>query len=646
MTEPQLHEVARSFGLQTSYGGIDGRRVEASDESLRSVLRAIGADGAERAPVAPPGSWPPVLVVRPGAPRPFPGTTGGARVLLEDGGEVPLPPMLPGVLPYGYHRIVGPEGATDLVVAPDRCYLPPSLAGGGRAWGFSLQLYALRSASSWGMGDLADLRRLGERPEAPDFLLLNPLHAPRPGRPQEPSPYSPSSRLYRNPLYIAVGDVPELAALDAPERAAIERLAAAGRALTNAPTIDRDAIYDAKDAALKRCFAAIDRCPGRRAALAAFRARDERLDLFATFCTIAEDRPGSWRDWPPELQRPDAPAIAAIAAANPERVAYHGWLQMVLEEQLATASRGSIGIICDLAVGVDAGGFDAWAFQDITAASMSVGCPPDGLGPAGQDWGLPPFVPDGLRQRGYRDFAAIVRANMAHAGGLRIDHAMAFFRLFWIPAGRPAAEGVYVGYPADDLLGIVALESQRAECLVVGEALGTVAPGVLEALEERDVLAYRLVVFEETRPADYPRRAMAAVTTHDLPTLAGLFADTNLPHLRAIGALDEQQEPMIRAAEDGMRESLRRRSIEEGTLDGDARDVAATIRGAYGLLARTPSMLRCVAIDDALGATERPNVPGTIDQHPNWRVPLPATVETVGDVPLYNEVVAIMREEG
>ena len=325
-------------------------------------------------------------------------------------------------------------------------------------------------------------------------------------------------------------------------------------------------------------------------------------------------------------------------------MAYHAWLQLLLDEQLAAAGRGRIGIICDLAVGVDAGGFDAWALQDLVAATMAVGCPPDGLGPAGQDWGLPPFVPAGLRRRGYRDFAAIVRANMAHAGGLRIDHAMAFFRLFWIPTGRPASEGVYVEYPADDLLGIVALESQRAQCLVVGEALGTVAPGVLETLEERDVLAYRLVVFEETRPADYPRRAMAAVTTHDLPTLTGLYADTNVPHLLAIGALDPDQEPMIRAAEDRMRESLRRRAIAEGTLAAGETAIDASILGTYGLLARTPSMLRCVALDDALGATERPNVPGTVDEHPNWRVPLPATLETVGDVPLFRAVVALMRE--
>jgi 4-alpha-glucanotransferase len=644
MTLDELRRTARERGIASSFTDAAGRHHEASEATLRAVLDAMG-------PAPAPAAWPPTVVARTGRRHRWRPPAGEpVTVVLPSGEERPLPAGLPGDLPPGRHRVVGGSGATDLLVAPDRCHLPPALEQGGRAWGWAAQLYALRSRASWGMGDLADLAGLlaATAPLGAGFALLNPLHA---AAPQEPSPYNPSSRVFRNPLYLRVEAVPELAALEPAERDRVERLAGQGRALLDPDRIDRPAVYRLKDAALRLAHAALDRLPDRRDGLAAYRAATGHLEQFATFCTLQKVHGRDWRAWPAGHRHPARAEVAAFAAQHRDEVDYHAWLQWLLDEQLAAAGAGhaGLGVVNDLAIGFAPDGFDAWSFQDELAGGMTVGAPPDPLGPHGQDWGLPAFVPDRLAAGGYGPFVQTIRAGMAHAGGLRIDHVMGLFRLFWIPEGTEPAQGTYVRYPADDLLGILAAESVAAGALVVGEDLGTVEPGVRERLAAEGVLSYRLAWFEHgpddgrRRAADYPRLALAAATTHDLPTVAGFFSGSDLQHLRDIGAAPAGGDGADQAAQ---RASLRRLLEDEGLLDPGEDDVGAIVAALYGFLARTPSMLVAATLEDALEAPDRPNVPGTTDQRPNWSLPLPVPLEDLAADPRVRRLAAVLEGAG
>jgi len=688
MAVDQLRTCAEALGVATSFSDATGRRYEVTEATLRAVLDGMGVD-PDAGLVPPPGAGgqPPVVVLRsgPGAPATpathllgaslpagasgspppavsgpaaasghdsrgsspcpgWPGSPGPARVgtwtggpfrlVLETGEERPLPESLPGDLPLGYHRVLGPEGATLLVVAPPRCHLPAQLREEGRAWGLTVQLYGLRSRASWGAGDLGDLAGLGlfAGSLGAGFALLNPLHA---ASPAQPSPYYPSSRVFRNPLYLRVEDVPEAGRLGPAEGARLGELAGAGRRLTEAGRIDREAVARLKDEALRLCHAALARDPERSGRLRAYRAATPGLDRYATFCSLQHALGEDWRAWPARYRDPAGPAVIDWPDDHPVEVGYHAYLQWLLDEQLAAVPRMAVGLVNDLAVGVDPGGFDAWSFQRQLASGITAGAPPDALGPQGQDWGIPPFVPAGLAACGYAPFVDTIRAGLRHAQGLRIDHVMGLFRLFWIPEGRPPTEGTYVRYPADDLLGILALESHRAGGLVVGEDLGTVEPGVRERLAAEDVLSYRLAWFERSPDgaarcpsAGYPRLALATATTHDLPTVAGFLSGADLAHLREIGVV-----PPDRAGE---AEEDRREEVEsllvlleaEGLLDpGGARDVATVLAALYAFLARTPSMLVAATLEDAVEAPDRPNVPGTTVERPNWSLPLPVLLD-------------------
>jgi 4-alpha-glucanotransferase len=645
MTLDELRRTAQARGIATSFTDAGGRFYQVAEATLEAVLEAMG-------PAPDRGDWPPVVVARQGWRHPWRPPAGEpATVELASGEERPFPAELPGDLPVGRHRVSGPGGATTLVVAPARCHLPASLEAGGRAWGWAAQLYAVRSAASWGIGDLGDLGGLlaATAPLGAGFALLNPLHAASPG---EPSPYNPSTRVFRNPLYLRVEDVAELAALAGAERARVEALAKEGRDLTGRDRIDRMAVYRLKDEALRLAYAALDRLPERRAGLAAHRAATPNLERFATFCAIQQVEGRDWRDWPADYRHPGRPEVVAFAVRHAAEVGYHAWLQWLLDEQLAAAApgpgSGQLGVLNDLAIGFAPDGFDAWSFQDELAAGMTVGAPPDPLGPRGQDWGLPAFVPDRLAGGGYGPFAQTIRAGMAHAAGLRIDHVMGLFRLFWIPEGAEPAEGTYVRYPADDLLGVLALESVAAGALVVGEDLGTVEHGVRERLAAEGVLSYRLAWFEHgpgggrRRAADYPRLALAATTTHDLPTVAGFFSGSDLAHLAEIGAAtpggDEQ------ADQEAQRDSLCRLLESEGLLDPGERGVEALVAALYGFLARTPAMLVAATLEDALEAHDRPNVPGTIDERPNWSLPLPVALDDLATDARVRRLAAILSE--
>jgi 4-alpha-glucanotransferase len=646
MLDP-LRRAAQARGIATRFTDAAGNDHRVADATLRAVLDAFG----EQPPAAPGDAWPPVVVARAGRTHPWRPPAGArAVVVLESGGERPLPEELPGDLPPGRHRVEGRGGSTALVVAPGRCHLPPALDGGGRAWGWAVQLYALRSRASWGIGDLADLGGLldATAPLGAGFALVNPLHA---ASPAEPSPYNPSSRVFRNPLYLRVEAVPEVAALAPPEREQVEELARQGRRLLDRDRIDRPAVARLKDRALRLAFAALPRLAARQAGLAAHRAATPGLDDYATFCALQHAHGQDWRTWPAAYRRPGRAEVAGFRRAQRDEVAYHAWLQWLLDEQLAAVPvpAGGLGVLTDLAVGFAPDGFDAWWFRDELAPGITVGAPPDPLGPHGQDWGVPPFVPSRLAAHAYEPFARTIRAGMAHAGGLRIDHVMGLFRLFWIPQGADPVDGTYVAYPADDLLGVLALESARARALVVGEDLGTVAPGVRERLAAEGVLSYRLTWFEQgadgrrRRATDYPRLALAAATTHDLPTIAGFLDGSDLAELRDIGVVAGDRFGDAAADQARERASLRRLLQQEGLLDPGEPDGATTV-ALHAFLARTPAMLVAATLEDALGVRRRPNVPGTTTQRPNWSLPLPVPLEELAADPRLRRLAAVLSK--
>ena len=634
MNDDDLRRLAESRGIALGYHETSGRYVEAPIETLRAIVSAMGD------PRPAPGSWPTVVLVRADEPWRIERSLGAnTHVRLEDGSERVLPDELPGPLPLGYHVLVEGSRETPLIVVPARAHLPDELsAGGRRLTGLALQLYSLHSRSSWGIGDLDDLAAIARGGLAGDFALLNPLHAPLPLVPQQPSPYFASTRRFADPLAIAVEHVSELALLRDDERSRFDELAAQGRALTAGPLVERDRVLPVKRAALALLYSALDRDSERSAALARFRAATPGLDLYACFCAIVEHH-GRPRSWPAELASPRTAGIERFARDHAGLVAFHAYLQLCLDRQRASLPRLPFGYLTDLAVGADPDGFDAWEQQDELAHGMRIGAPPDPLGPRGQDWGLPPAIPHRLVETGFASFVATLRANMRHAAGLRIDHVMGLSRLFWIPPGATAADGTYVHYPARDLFGIVALESVRARCLVIGEDLGTVEPGVREQLAAHGVLSYRLAWFEDRAAADFPRMAMAAVTTHDLPTATGLFSGADLAHLAEIGTLAEGVADEQRAE----RAAIVGRLTAEGLLDPAESDPGTITAALYAFLARTPCMLRAVSLDDALGTELRPNVPGTIDEHPNWRLRQPLAIEQFASLPLLQNVLAASR---
>ena len=663
-TSPALETLADAYGVMTSYLDYLDRPVTVSDEAVQLALAALGvpadSEAAARQALA---AWeasrrdeptPPSLVVRSDRSAVVP-TAGPCEALLhtEDGRQLPVPTsaaevVLAAGLPTGYHRLTlrgSSHGAEiPVVVAPARCPTPT-----GRSWGWMVQLYQARSADSWGMGDFGDLSSLarwsGEL--GAGMLLVNPLHAAAPVLPLQNSPYYPSSRRFRSPLYLRPGDLPEVAALSAADRRRISDLAAGVRGEVDA-LIDRDAVFRAKDEALRLLFA-VPRTAQREGAFAAFRqAQGAGLHDFATFCALARRHGLPWQTWPAPLRDPAGAAVAQARRELADEIDYHTWLQWLCDTQLESARDAAgaagmvIGVIHDLAVGVDPGGADAWALQADLALGVTVGAPPDGFNQKGQNWHLPPLLPQRLVATAYAPFRDMVRSVLRHAGGIRIDHVMGLWRLWWVPEARSAAEGTYVRYPADDLLGILALEAQRAAAVVVGEDLGTVPKGVRETMADRGVLSSRVLWFErvdddpegERLPAaGYPQLALSSVTTHDLPTAAGWLADADWQVQTALGLYGPNTTPEAEAARKVTeRSEIGRLLVAEGLLDrapsavvSDPAEAEPLVLAMHRFLARTPSVLVATGLGDALGDRRQPNMPGTTDAYPNWCLPLART---------------------
>ncbi len=626
------------------------------------------------------------------------------RLVAEDGtetaGEVPLDTLavraaaeldgrsmlararaLPATaLPDGYHRLTvevsGPDasasgsvGETVLAVTPPAARdLGDALGGRRRAWGVAAQLYGVRDAAAWGFGDFGTLARLGALVgrRGGDVVGINPVHALFPGDPGRFSPYAPSHRAFLDSRYIDVTRVPEFAETPAArDLVASDRHRAALAAAQAAALIDHAAVWALKRPVLEALFDAFRRRErvhpsARGGAFADFcAARGDGLRRMAVFDALVEARTeadpydADWRRWPAGLRDPDGPEVAAFAADNTERVAFFQYLQWLADQQLADAAAATraagarLGLYGDLAVGTEPGGAEAWANQAAVATGLSLGAPPDPLGPEGQDWGLAPFAPIGLAEAGYAPFLAMLRAVMRHTGVVRIDHVMGLRQMFVYPrpetgppegADRPGRVGAYLRAPFEDLLGLVALESARSGAVVVGEDLGTVPDGFRPAVAAAGLRSYRVLVFEREAdgrhrpPAAWPAQALATSTTHDLPTLAGWWRGRDLDWRRRLGQIADDAALVEAAA--GRRAdraalvaAVRAAGLLAPAPAGtgidpvvDAADLPETVLVAvWHFLAATPCDLAILPLEDIVGAVEQPNLPGTIDQHPNWR---------------------------
>ena len=701
MTQPptslpggDLAELAHAYGVATTYEDQQGRTVRVSAETVVTTLAALGVDASGAAAVtaalaetrvAPLRRLaPPVAVLRcdvGGAVdlHPDAGVEPEVRLELEDGGTatgltwrtVHVAPVdvdgrlvgtrilvLPAGLPLGWHRLTvragGREQTTAVVVAPARLELPAELH---RAWGWMVQLYAVRSARSWAVGDLGDLTDLvrWSAGTGAGLVMCNPLHAVAPTLPMQPSPYYPASRRFVNPVYLRVEQVPEYATADEATRARVDELGAPARADVRSDLVDRDTAWEAKRRALEVLWV---RCRRRSADLAAYRAAQRPgVDDFATWCALAEEFGPDWQQWPEPLRRPDTPEVDAARRQLRDRVDFYVWLQMLCDEQLAAAqdvatrAGMAVGVVHDLAIGVDPGGADAWALQDVLALRARVGAPPDAFSQQGQDWGLPPWRPDRLAEAAYAPFRDLVRGVLRRAGAIRIDHILGLFRLWWVPEGQPASHGTYVRYDAAALLGILTLEAHRAGAIVVGEDLGTVEPQVQTVLHERGILGSAVLWFEGKPLSRWRELALASVTTHDLPTATGFLRGE---HVRVRAVLDQLARPVAeeQATADAERAALLALLRREGLLPEGA-DEEETVLAMHRALTRTPCRLLTVALGDAVGDLRQPNLPGTTEEYPNWRLPVaepaeggerPLLLEDLEGHPGVARLVAVMRE--
>jgi 4-alpha-glucanotransferase len=394
---------------------------------------------------------------------------------------------------------------------------------------------------------------------------------------------------------------------------------------------------------------------GRPAAQAAVDAADPALRDFATYCALAERHGPNWREWPAPLRHPDAPSVAAARGELASRVAFHAWVQELCAEQLAAAQRTArsagmpVGVVHDLAVGVDPNGADAWALQDVLAGGVTVGAPPDAFNQQGQDWRLPPWHPQRLARAGYRPYRDVLRAGLRHGGGLRVDHVAGLWRLWWIPAGESPDRGTYVRYDAEAMLGVLTLEAHRANAAVIGEDLGTVEEQVTSALRDSNALGSAVLWFardaegELAAPGEWPESAAASISTHDLPTATGFLRGEHVEVRAELGVLTrdvEEERRTAAVARHELIELLRAQGLLGGA-DEDERDI---VEAMHALLARTPCRMLLAAPADVIGEVRQPNLPGTVDEYPNWRIPLPVTLEELRTDPRVRRVVAALRD--
>ncbi|MCY7380009.1 MAG: 4-alpha-glucanotransferase [Gemmatimonadaceae bacterium] len=694
---PALLQLAERLGIQSSYVDQTGEsRRDTSDDTRMALLAAMGFDasteeraadaisalrsaarrrwiepvrvvrrrsrGLSRVAVRMPSmrvetvQWTLVLRTEEGIESQWTGTTHGGRsrrMHLE----------LPMVPPLGYHDLtIVFEGAGKtrratqrLIVVPSQCVAPEMRLRGQRGFGITANLYTVRSARNWGAGDFGDLGVMAEwlAHHGGAFVGVNPLHALR-NDGYDVSPYSPISRLFRNPLYLRTDDIPELAHdAHARERIASPEFQAALAELRDAEMLDYGGIMALRAPALEslhRTFVEREvggNSPRAREYTQYVEREDPQLTQFATFMAIAEREGPDARQWPHELRDPRSEAVAQMRRQLAERVDYHRWLQFETDHQLGhaalAASRAglALGLYQDLAVGSAASGADVWANPDLFVQGATVGAPPDMYSDEGQNWGLPAINPHVLRATGYDYWVRLLRAGFRHTGALRIDHALGLFRMFWVPLGQSARHGAYMTSFSEELFGILALESARHGALVVGEDLGTVPPEVPGVLARWGVLGSKVQVFERDfvtgrfNPAsNYPRMALTTVNTHDLPPLVGWMEGRDIALRNELGDLgDPAQAAGMRESRWSDRIALVDSLIQHGLLPESARDNVtsdALIAAVHAFIRRTPSALVGLALDDLAHEQTPVNIPGIWqDRYPSWSRRMRETLEAL-----------------
>ncbi len=601
--------------------------------------------------------------------RAGPGLTAAEVRFIKEQRHVRVEIPAPHGLSLGYYTLMiqaeslvgSVPGSMRLIIAPRQCYIPPPLEAHQRLWGLALQLYSLPSDRNWGCGDFTDLGRIVEwagKELGAGVIGLNPLHALRNTAPYHISPYAPYSRLYLNELYIDLDQLPEWHESEEAQQQFLDpEFQAALQALRQTRQVDYNAIATAKRTMLDLAYSTfiVEAYSGEEPHLQPNSERARRLErfiqsegtpleLYATFQTLEEERrliqstSTTWHDWPKQFLMPGQP-VHEYAKRHRKRIRFFQYIQWVAREQLNEIQRTAeqlampIGLYHDMALGADRNGAEAWIYQSVLALGADCGAPPDSFAPEGQNWGLPPINPHALHSNGYELLIQLLRNNFRSGGAIRLDHVMAFFRLFWIPRGRPASEGTYVHYPFEDLLAIVALESVRSHTLVIGEDLGTVPDWVREQLAKARVLSYRVFYFERHAdgamkpPGHYPAQSLAVTTTHDLPTLAGFWSGEDLQVRSRLGAFHDDTAHR-QAWEERQRNKARilnalqhERLLPTGVTEDLATAPAMTTELCHAIhlyLARTPAYLVLANLEDGLGELSQTNLPGTIDSHPNW----------------------------
>ena len=703
-----LIQLAKLNGISTSYIDQLGTYVEIRDEVLVSVLAALGVDASSDEAIATSYELTkqriadtlvePTIVKFIGKESTTPIRAKGhdvtLRLLLEDGTQYEgnlcmyLTPQadgsltftLPDDIPAGYHTLrvnAGPlHGEARLICAPARVPLPPAIAEKQR-WGWMAQMYSIRSAESWGVGDYGDLKLLltdaAEKSHA-DFMLINPIHATAPVDPLEPSPYLPESRRFMNVTYIRPQDIEEYAGLDEKAKAEVERLhAEVAPDNDNADELDINSAWWHKRQALQLVFK-VPRSAERQAAFEAFKeAAGPDLRAFAAWSVAFQVWGAPWEStWFAETNR-DSPEVAELIRDHADMVDFECWLQWIADEQVTaaqTAARESgmaLGLMQDMAVGVHSLGADVWWNPErFAVGSVTVGCPPDFYNQQGQDWGQPPFNPNYLAKTGYGVYREMVHNMFSHAGAVRIDHVLGLFRLWWIPQGEGARGGAYVTYDHEAMIAILTIEASRVNGLVVGEDLGTVPDYVRTVLSEHGLLGCMVEWFARVDdspnagdpyadPADYRKYALASVTTHDLPPTAGYL---QFEHVRLREQLHLLTGPVeeFQASATAERQAMLDRLVESELITPEiAADVdnhiQEIVEAMHKMLLHSPSVLLQAALVDGVGETRSQNQPGTSSEYRNWRVPLAGPdhkvvhTDEVFDLPRVKSLSAIMNGE-
>ena len=567
-------------------------------------------------------------------------------------------------LPHGYHHLAltmtdgDVIGQSRIIKVPKSCYTPEPIAQGKKIWGLSIQLYCVRSETNWGMGDFSDLTQLIHRAadQGADFVGLNPIHALYPNNPNSCSPYSPSSRKWLNHLYIDVTVVP---GYDTPSIQALVNDENFQAQLTHTRAIeyvDYDAVSALKMPILRALFTINSANYDFQNALDAFiEAGGQSLQTLMRYDALqahlkkeGQDYWG-WPVFPEAFQSADLPGVEEFASAHPDEVRFYGFLQYLAAQQFEAASTQAkarnmiIGLYRDLAVGVSEGSAEIWGAKDLYVTDASVGAPPDILGPLGQNWGLPPMDPEQLYQQAYQPIIDLFAANMQHSGALRIDHAMALLRLWWVTKGDHADKGGYVYYPVDDLLGILALESHRNQTLIIGEDLGTVPDEIREKLADNGVYSYRVFFFEQAQdggfysPSHYPVQSMSTLTIHDFPTLIGYWHCHDLALGKELGLYPTEEilQPLYDSRHDNKQQILNTLHGHGAISDNVARSVeqvGMTEELNYGMqvhMATGSSALLSLQLEDWLQMDKPVNIPGTFEEYPNWKRKLSRNLEDI-----------------